>query len=154
MVGIEINEYARRNAEKLGVKCVASASELPRNYADLIISSHVLEHVENPLGELRKLFDVLKENGKIVFYVPNESGETEYERSSIDNHLYTWNCLTIGNLFKAAGFFVQKVEMVQEMWPSNYSQLYRELGWEHFEELCYLKGKLFNNNSCLIVATK
>lgn len=39
-----------------------------------------------------------------------ESCETEYYRSELNNHLFTWNCLTLGNLFKAAGFFVLSVK--------------------------------------------
>ena len=38
---------------------------------DLIIMSHVLEHVENPINILKKFKNLLSENGKIVGIVPN-----------------------------------------------------------------------------------
>lgn len=153
-IGIEINDTARKTAEKIGIKSVKFVSDLPDDYADVIISSSVLEHVENPLGVLRELHAKLRDKGKIIFHVPNESCDTEYTRSEINNHLYTWNCLTLGNLFKAAGYFVQSVRKIQEMWPKNYAEIEREVSSELFETLCVIGGKSFDYNSCIIVAYK
>lgn len=153
-VNIEINDTARIEAEKLGIRSVKNIREIEDKYADIIISTNVLEHVENPLGVLRELHPKLKDGGKIVFYVPNESCDKEYSRSEINNHLYTWNCLNIGNLFKAAGYFVYSVRRVQEVWPKNYLQIYREVSPEMFEMFCDLGRKAFDENRCLIVAFK
>lgn len=153
-VGIEINDTARAAAKELGIHCVKNICDIPDEYADVIISSSVLEHVENPLGVLRELRNKLKENGKIVFYVPNESCNTEYQRSEINNHLYTWNCLTIGNLFKAAGYFIYSVQKVQEMWPKHYFSIEQEISSEFFETICEIGGRAFDENRCLIVAIK
>jgi len=113
-----------------------------------------LEHTENPLGELKELRKKLKDGGKIVFHVPNETGEREYQKSEINNHLYTWNCLCIGNLFKAAGFFVFSVESIQEMWPNHFMSIKEEMSNELFDDICKIAGKAFNENSCIIVAYK
>ncbi len=153
-VGIEINDTARENAATLGIVSVKHISDIADDYADVIISTSVLEHVENPLGVLRELYCKLKDGGKIVFHVPNESCDTEYTRSEINNHLYTWNCLNIGNLFKAAGFFVKSVEKLQEVWPSNYMQIEKEVSPELFEEICKIGGRAAKENRCLIVAYK
>jgi 2-polyprenyl-3-methyl-5-hydroxy-6-metoxy-1,4-benzoquinol methylase len=153
-VGIEINEAARKEAKSRGIEMVADIDEIPDGFADIIISTGALEHVENPFGALKALHSKLKENGKIVFYVPNESCETEYSRSDINNHLYTWNCLNIGNLFKAAGFFVRLVERIQEVWPNEFFKLKEELSEEMFEEICNIRGKAYDENRCLIVAYK
>ncbi|WP_028235373.1 class I SAM-dependent methyltransferase [Pseudobutyrivibrio sp. MD2005] len=153
-VGIEINDFAREYCRKNGIKTVKHTKELSDNYADVIISTHVLEHVERPLDELRQLFRVLKKGGKIVFYVPNESCDVDYKRSDIDNHLYTWNCLTLGNLFKAAGFFVYSVKNIQEVWPNEWEVIEKDLGVEAFDELSVIKGTASNINNCLIVAYK
>ncbi len=153
-VGIEINDRAREAARKMGIQSVKWVKEIPDNYADVIISTHVLEHVENPLGILRELHGKLKDDGKIIFYVPNESCETEYSRSEVNNHIYTWNCLTLGNLFKAAGFFVRSVKKVQESWPDNYEKIEQEVSLELFEALCNIGGKAFDKNNCMIIADK
>ena len=153
-IGIEINDYARKNAEMLGVSSVKHICDVPRGYADVIISTNVLEHVENPLEILRELHSRLKEDGKAVFIVPNESCETEYTRSEINNHLYTWNCLNLGNLFKAAGYFVYSVGRMQEVWPSNYMKIAEEVSPAMFDTLAELGGAACNENRCLIVAYK
>lgn len=153
-IGIEINETARKNAETLGIKSVRTIDEIEDEYADVIISTSVLEHVEDPLGALRELYKKLKHGGKIVFHVPNESCETEYSRSEINNHIYTWNCLNLGNLFKKAGYFVHKVERVQEVWPNHYMEIEKQVSKEMFEEICLLGGKAFDENRCIIIAFK
>lgn len=153
-IGIEINDSARASALEIGIKSYKYTSELPDNYADIIISTSVLEHTENPLGELRELRKKLKDGGKIVFHVPNESCETEYQKSEINNHLYTWNCLNIGNLFKAAGYFVYSVERVQEIWPSHFFKVSGETSKELFDDICKIGGKAFDANRCIIVAYK
>ena len=153
-MGIEINDTARENARKLGINSVKRISDVPDNYADVIISTSVLEHVENPFGVLKELRNKLKDDGKIVFHVPNESCNTEYVRSEINNHLYTWNCLTIGNLFKAAGYFVHSVQKVQEVWPKHFFDIEKEVSPQLFEVICEIGGKAFDENRCIIVAYK
>lgn len=147
--GIEINDVARKCAEDIGVKSVKNICELPDDYADVVISNSALEHVENPLGILRELHSKLKDGGKIVFYVPNESCETEYSRSEINNHLYTWNCLNIGNLFKAAGFFVHSVQRIREVWPKNYMEIENEVSAELFDAITEIGGNAADENRCL-----
>lgn len=153
-IGIEINDTAREAAKRMGVNSVKNISDIPDRYADLIVSTGTLEHVEHPLKALRELRDKLKDGGKIVFYVPNESCDTEYTRSDVNNHLYTWNCLTLGNLFKAAGYFIYSVEKVQEMWPPHYLKIKEEVSPEFFEAICGIAGRVFNENRCLIVGYK
>ena len=151
---IEINDTAREAANAKCIKSVKNIADIPDNFADIIISTSVLEHVENPLGVLRELREKLKEGGRIVFHVPNESCDKEYTRSEANNHLYTWNCLNIGNLFKAAGYFVYSVQKVQEVWPENYVEIAQEVSPELFHSICSIGGKAFDENRCIIVAYK
>lgn len=153
-VGIEINDAARQAAKEIGIQSVKYADDIPDNYADVIISTHVLEHVENPLEILRKLHEKLKDGGKIVFYAPNESCDAEYTKSEINNYLYTWNCLTIGNLFKAAGYFVYSVWKVQERWIDYYGKIASEVSPEFFEALSNINGRAADENNCMIIAYK
>lgn len=153
-IGVEINDFARANAAKLGIASVKTLEELPDNSADVIISIHALEHVLNPYGILQGLRSKLKESGKIIFWVPNESCDIEYTKSESNNHLYTWNCLTLGNLFKAAGYFICSVTNTQQQWPPHFFELREQLGQEVFDELCHIRGKAFGVNVICIVATK
>lgn len=153
-IGIEINDTAREKAKKLGIRSVKYIDDIPDDYVDVIISSSVLEHVESPLTALKQLRNKLKDGGKAIFYVPNESCDTEYQRSEINYHLYTWNCLTLGNLFKAAGYFVYSVKKVQEVWPKHYSTIEQQVSHELFEAICEIGGRAFDENRCMIVAIK
>jgi 2-polyprenyl-3-methyl-5-hydroxy-6-metoxy-1,4-benzoquinol methylase len=153
-VGIEINDSARIRAENKGINSVKYIREIPDCYGDIIISTHALEHTVNPFGVLQELRNKLKNNGKMVFVVPNESCNTEYFKSDINNHLYTWNCLTLGNLFKAAGFFINSVERIQTLWPKHYLEIEKEVSRELFEAICLINGKAFEENVCVIVASK
>jgi len=153
-IGIEINDVARENAMTIGIKSRKFIRELDDGYADIIISTSVLEHVENPFGILQELRAKLKKGGKIIFHVPHEGFERDYEKSEINNHLYTWNCLTLGNLFKAAGFCICSVEKIEGQWPLNYEKIYDTYGNELFEEINAIRGKIYGGQSCLIVAVK
>jgi|GEM_PF-2296451 len=153
-IGIEINDIARKNARSIGIESVKYPDNIDDDFADVIISTSVLEHVENPLDALRKLRPKLKDGGKIIFNVPSEGFEYEYERSEVNNHLYTWNCLTIGNLFKAAGYFVHRIEKIEADWPMKYEEVYSECGENLFEEISKIEGTLYRGYACLIIAYK
>lgn len=153
-VGIEINDTAREMAKQIGINSVKYVDDIPNEYADIIISTSTLEHVEHLLKILRELKDKLKEDGMIVFQVPNESCDTEYTKSEINNHLYTWNCLTLGNLFKAAGYFVHSVEMYEEVWPKHFWEIEKEVSPQFFDAICNIAGHAFAEKRCLIVASK
>lgn len=152
--GIEINDFAREKVKNKGITCYKYAREVPDGTFDFIISSSALEHVENPFNEIKMLRNKLKAGGKAIFYVPNESCETEYFRNDVNNHLYTWNCLNLGNLFKAAGYYIHLVERIQEVWPEHYFQIKEEVSPEFFDTICKMNGKLWDENRCLIIAYK
>ena len=47
-----------------------SISSVSDDSADVLIYSHVLEHIANPKNEIREMFRVLKDNGLVVLVVP------------------------------------------------------------------------------------
>lgn len=71
-IGIELNDIARQRASENGIEVYKYSAEVPDNSCDLIISNHALEHTFNPYNELKSLYSKLKQNGMIVFVVPNE----------------------------------------------------------------------------------
>lgn len=126
--GVEVNPAARAEAKRNGVSAVASASEVPDAWADVIISNSTLEHVEHPLGELRALYLKLKPGGKIVFGVPNETLGSAYKPGDINQHLYCWSPMNIGNLLTVAGYQVESVTVWRCMWPPHYMTIDRLFG--------------------------
>lgn len=154
-LGVEINDVARAEAERRGIYSVKTIDEVPDNFADVIISKHVLEHIENPLAVLRTLRNKLKDGGTIIFVVPYECNDTDYNRDDINQHLYTWNSICLGNLFKRAGYFVKKVDSYSEQWPyPNYEAIYDAVGKDGFKVISGLFGEKVNMKNTFILAIK
>lgn len=153
-IGVEINESARRYAKKLGIATVKAVDEVPDQWADLIISNHALEHVENPVNELRKLYKKLKIGGKVVLVVPHEKSNP-YKASDINFHLYTWSEMNLGNLFTHAGYHVIEVKEIVHKWPPNFMRLRKVFGKKGFDSICRVYGRINKSISQIrIVATK
>lgn len=61
-------------ARKRGVKVLQSTFEkakLPTNYFDLVVANHTLEHMDNPVEVLKKIYEVTKKGGVVLIDVPN-----------------------------------------------------------------------------------
>jgi SAM-dependent methyltransferase len=111
------------------LKVQATVDDLPSDVEfDVIISHHALEHLDNPLGQLEQLRSRLKPGGKMVFVVPSELWPKQrvYLPGDINQHLYTWTPLTLGNLFDRAGLVVGRVELLGHRLLPKTSTLY---GW-------------------------
>lgn len=153
-MGIEINPHARANAAKLGLTVVENASGVPDGWADVIISDNVLEHTFCPLEELRKLRPKLRDGGRAVFVIPHEL-EMKYDPGDINQHLYTWNSLCAGNLFKTAGFSVEAITPIKYLWPPMAYGIRRYLGRFVFGLACGLYCRLLGRwHQLRVVAVK
>src|SRR5262249_9088403 len=73
--GIDIGEAAVEQARKAGPIAVAGRfevdTELPNGTFDLIVASHVIEHVDDPVGFARRAAELLKPGGLFMFATPN-----------------------------------------------------------------------------------
>ncbi len=141
-IGVEINEFARKKAEENGIKTVEYISELPDNWADLIISNHALEHVHSPLDVLIQLKPKLKKYGTIVFVVPCETIKTKFYPGDINKHLYSWGPMTLGNLFNEAGYKVYQVIPYIHKWPQHYQKIASLFGRRWFNLICMLNARI------------
>jgi len=142
-IGIEINAVARAEAQKKGIVCYDDCSRVEDDWADLIISNSALEHVHDPLVILRNLKRVLRLGGVIVFVVPHEKLRWKYKPEDINQHLYTWSPMCLGNLFNTAGFVTEKVEIIRRVWPPRYYvQLWHMFGQHTFEVASCIYARL------------
>jgi 2-polyprenyl-3-methyl-5-hydroxy-6-metoxy-1,4-benzoquinol methylase len=73
--GIDIGEEAVERAKQAGHIAVAGRfevdKELPDGTFDLIVASHVIEHVDDPVGFARRAAELLKPGGVFMFATPN-----------------------------------------------------------------------------------
>jgi SAM-dependent methyltransferase len=143
-LGVEINPIARAEAEKSGIRTVASLSEIEDDWADLIISNHALEHCRHPLQELQALLSKVAPGGLAVFVVPCEAIKNRYRQHDRNHHLYSWSPMSLANLFMEAGFAVVECKPYIHSWPPRFiPRLLRSLGGRWLFELgCRVYGAL------------
>lgn len=141
-IGIEINPYARNEAESIGIKTVDSADKIENDWADVIFSNHALEHTLEPINELKLLARKLKKDGLMIFMLPQEYGK-KFTRNDINQHLYTWTPQCAYNMFNAAGLEVIKIDTFKYLWPPKAEFLRKLCGRKIFDLLCYLYCVLF-----------
>jgi ubiquinone/menaquinone biosynthesis C-methylase UbiE len=154
-LGVEINAAARRECAERGVDCVESLQDLQDDLADVIISSHALEHVQNPFDALVLARRKLKLEGRLVLVVPCERHDTRYSGDDINKHIYTWSPLNLGNLVTAAGFRIEAVERIHHKWPPGSEMLVRFLGWRAYHWIAWAWSYLSRRVTQLrVVATK
>lgn len=141
-MGVEINDAARSFAlEHNKINSVKYVSELSDNTYDVIISNHALEHCHNPREELIELYSKLRSGGKIIFVVPCEGWRNKWKLNDINMHLYTWNSMTLGNLFISAGFNIISVEPFIHRWPPYYGRI-AKFGRSIFNFCCKVYGRV------------
>jgi SAM-dependent methyltransferase len=152
-VGVEINPIARQHACNLGLECHETVDEVRDGIADVIISNHALEHVENPIAALRSLRKKLKANGRIVICVPIDNWrlQNRYDPMDQNHHLYTWTAQLLGNCLLEAGYHRIEIRLRNESWIRGWtSRLYNRLPYPIFRAVCYVHGLLTGKGRELI----
>lgn len=134
---------------------------------DLIICSHVVEHVSDLEFFMKKISSILSENGLVYIEVPNvlwPTGKYKLENFFYEQHLQTFSAYTLFKLFDQYGFKtksyddskflkfiftentadsieVPKIE-AQEIFDflEKYSNTYgiKEIAWSYYRKLRYL----------------
>lgn len=149
-IGVEANPVARQRCDEISAKSMekielyASLSEVQSNRVDLVISNHCLEHVLDPFTTLKEIFRVLKPGGRLVLVVPFDDYRSSKNRmwraKDLDNHLYTWSPMNLGNLLQEVGFEVQKVNLHTYAWSPKLFWINQVFGKIIFRISCSLLG--------------
>ena len=108
------------------------------NTFDLIICSHVLEHVKDDSKAIKEMFRVLKSKGALFIMVPlneNRINTIEYEAPNpLDPCHVRYYGLDLMDRIKSAGFRVKKIDLVSELNKDNINRY--GLGTENILFLC------------------
>lgn len=109
-VGYDVSESAGEHCRQFGIEHVADLADLAGETFSVVLCHHVLEHTADPVGTLRELGRCLSPDGRLIVYVPFEFNRRyrRYWPDDPNRHLFSWNCLTLGNLVSAAGFTVTR----------------------------------------------
>lgn len=71
-VGFDVAEAMRPIVEAAGVKFLSNPEALDDEGFDVVICSHVLEHVPNPLETLQLIKEKIRPGGRLVLCVPTD----------------------------------------------------------------------------------
>lgn len=153
--GVEVNGAARREAAEAGITVVAATSELAEESVHVVISNHALEHVLDPVAELRGLERVLKPGGRMVLRLPVDDWRAQRDPADDGNrHLYTWTPRLIANLLREAGFQVERAEVVTYAWPPRSAELVDRLPRRVFDLLGRVTAIALRRRQVLVVARR
>lgn len=142
-LGVEIIPEARRTAlESFGLTVHPSTSDVPDEWADVVISNNALEHTMQPLTELSRLLPKLRPGGLAVFVVPCESISYRYRPHDVNQHLYSWSPMCLGNLFTTAGYEVITCEPYIHKWPPHHLAIRKWFGRRAFDLSCRIYGRI------------
>jgi SAM-dependent methyltransferase len=142
-IGVEINPVARDYCNHISqIKCYESLEFVPEESVDVVISSHCLEHTTNPFELVAELFKRLKNNGRIVIVVPLDSHHYKWVSNDINNHLYSFSPMNLGNILQGAGFGQIKTEAVLHKWVPGYRKFEKLFGFKTFHQLSWLYGNV------------
>jgi SAM-dependent methyltransferase len=115
--GVEISpsaEYAR-NERGLDVRQTSlEKARFPDASFDLVLASHLIEHLNDPAAFVREACRVLAPGGYFLVTTPNIAGfqarlfQSRW-RSAIFDHLYLFSVKTLSALLRQSGFAVERV---------------------------------------------
>lgn len=148
------SNLARKKGHKVIREFFEKAS-LPKNYFDLVIMNHTLEHLENPIRVLNKIHTLLKEKSVVFIDVPNAGGLAarvlgkRWPFLAPEEHLHQFTRMSLDKLLKDSGFRVVYFESRSGLFEFADPML------ELYQALASLKKRFFRHiltfPYCLIV---
>ncbi|GHT56542.1 hypothetical protein FACS1894109_05820 [Spirochaetia bacterium] len=115
--GVEISPsacYARRE-RNLDVRSLPlEENHFPDSSFDLVLASHLIEHLNNPAAFVEEVYRILAPGGYFIVTTPNISGfqaklfKSRW-RSAIFDHLYLFSVRTLSALLMKNGFTIERI---------------------------------------------
>ncbi len=108
MQGLEVDQaYSQFGRSHYGVAISNTSlqdADLPADTFDAVTIFHVLEHLADPLGAMRKMTRTLKVGGHLILEVPNvESKDARFAQKWHLGHLFHFNCATMTAMANLCG---------------------------------------------------
>jgi SAM-dependent methyltransferase len=153
-IGIDANPTSREMASSLGIECFASVAEVAPGVADVVISSHTLEHVPYPIAALRELRQLLKPDAMLVVTLPIDDWRKQkrYNPNDGDHHLHTWTPQLFGNTLNEAGFNILSIRLYPSYIPRRMMLLYPHIPRQVFDVICSAWAVARRRNELLAIA--
>jgi 2-polyprenyl-3-methyl-5-hydroxy-6-metoxy-1,4-benzoquinol methylase len=108
VVGLEISEYLAKLCQKSDLKVIIGTAEMinfKKEYFNLVLMFHTLEHTTNPVLVLRNIFSMLRKNGRVILEVPCFKNKNELYADFCNlSHFYFFSERGIEKMLSAVGF--------------------------------------------------
>lgn len=142
-IGIEINPVAREYCNLVNnIQCYESLEFVAKESVDTIISSHCLEHTTSPFELVSILFDKLKPGGEMIIVVPLDSAQYRWVAQDVNNHLYSFSPMNLGNILQGVGLSDIRTEVVLHKWVPGWRKIVKIFGMATFHKLSWIYGHL------------
>ena len=124
LASVDSWEYVNTDRETSpDYNCSADKISLPDLSIDMIISTELLEHVENPQKVIAEFRRILKTNGQLIltmpFLFPVHGDPEDYQR---------WTKTKLEIILKENNFIIEKIEPMGSIFAVFYDLLYVSLG--------------------------
>jgi SAM-dependent methyltransferase len=146
------SKFAVEFCKKKGKKSMVDLDKIKKNHFDIVFSAEVLEHLENPLEELKQMLEKLNENGILILILPIDKWNKPniYDKNQ---HLYNWNFNTITNLLVRAGFYPIDYKIIRR--TGFYKLLpFSRINFDFYLFLTKLAAIIYGSKHMRIVAVK
>jgi SAM-dependent methyltransferase len=109
-LGHDLATFLEAGLQSRGIEFVPDTRPLADGSVDAVICHHTLEHVFQPAEVLREIRRLLRPGGVLLLFVPFEKERRyhRYDPAEPNQHLYSWNVQTLGNLAAATGFEIRQ----------------------------------------------
>lgn len=127
VTGIELMDEAIGKIEKEGIKVYKSLDEVERKY-DVVCMFMVIEHLNNPDGILKKIYNVLKQGGLIICETPNAEDAliSKYKCKDFEDftywseHVFLYTSNTLEKMLTRNGFQTEWNTQIQRYSLANH----------------------------------
>jgi len=117
--GLEINQEGYKLCKNKGVKVInkeINKFDFKQEKFDVVTIWCVLEHINNPIETLKKIKEILTNNGILIFQIPNTGsmgfkfGRQNWFHLDSPRHLVIYNKSSINELCKITGFKIINIK--------------------------------------------
>jgi SAM-dependent methyltransferase len=114
--GVEISKPQAEYCRKRGLEVFCMPLEeghFPDESFDVVLASHLIEHLNRPSDFVREVYRILKKGGRFFVTTPDIAGFQARVfrgrwRSAIFDHLYLFSARTLKKMLGRAGFVVER----------------------------------------------
>ncbi len=125
IVAVEKNKNAREFISQKEIEVISSLGEIyGKAEFDLIVMIEVIEHLKDPVGILKRFYQLLKPDGKLFITTPNHRGlnslitKERWREISRPTHLYAFSPKSLYRTLSIAGF--NKIKWLKK--PVNFKR--------------------------------